>query len=184
MLGAAPFPQQLAPAPNSSAPSEGLPKDLGQFIGTIFLWSLRIIGMVVFVRFFWAGFLWFTAAGNSGNITRAKEIMKNAALGAVALFAAYLILYSINPDFVRGSLNLPGISGPEPSTTSNTSNNTTGNTNTTPITCSNSVCSNGIIGPCRNAVDCGAPISCNNGLCNNGFVEPCQTTAQCGTSSQ
>ncbi|OGN34493.1 MAG: hypothetical protein A3I39_02780 [Candidatus Yanofskybacteria bacterium RIFCSPLOWO2_02_FULL_47_9b] len=174
MLGSAPFPQQLLPAPNFSPPTEGLPTDLGQFIGAIFLWSLRIIGMIIFIRFFWAGFLWFTAAGNSGNITRAKEIMKNAALGAVALFAAYLILYSINPDFVRGALNLPGISGPAPTTT----------TTTVSVTCNNSVCSNGNVGPCRNDVDCGAPISCNGGVCNNGFVGPCQTTAQCGTGSQ
>ncbi len=94
---------------NSTIPSEGLPTDLGQFIGAIFLWSFRIIGFVIFIRFFWAGLLWFTSAGNSAKVKQAQEIMKNAALGAVVLFAAYLILNSINPDLVKGSLNLPGI---------------------------------------------------------------------------
>ena len=173
MLGAAPFPQQLPGPQNLNVPSEGLPTDLGQFIGAIFLWSLRLIGLVIFIRFFWAGFLWFTAAGNSGRISRAKDIMRNAALGALVLFSAYVILYSINPDLIRGTLNLPGISTTAPPSTT-----------TTAITCNNSVCSNGIVGPCRNDVDCGAPISCNNGVCNNGFVGPCQTTAQCGTDSQ
>ncbi len=105
-----------------SASTEGLPTDLGQFIGAIFTWSLRLIGLVIFIRFFWAGLLWFTAAGNSSKTKQATDIMKNAALGAVVLFAAYLILNTINPDLIKGTLNLPGINGESTTPTSTTTN--------------------------------------------------------------
>ena len=102
---AAPFP----PSTTLPVPSEGLPTDLGQLIEAIFTWSLRLIGLVIFVRFFYAGFLWFTAAGNSSNVANAKKIMKNAVYGALVLFSAWLILNTINPDLVGGKFDLPGL---------------------------------------------------------------------------
>ena len=101
----APFP----PSTTLPVPSEGLPTDLGQLIEAIFTWSLRLIGLVIFVRFFYAGFLWFTAAGNSSNVANAKKIMKNAVYGALVLFSAWLILNTINPDLVGGKFDLPGL---------------------------------------------------------------------------
>ena len=105
VLQGAPFP----PANNLPVPSRGLPTDLGQMIGAIFIWSLGLIGLVIFVRFFYAGFLWFTAAGNASNVSKAKDIMWNAVYGTLILFSAWLILNTINPDLVRGTLNLPGL---------------------------------------------------------------------------
>ena len=95
-------------------PSQGLPTDLGQLISAIFTWSLGIIGLVIFVRFFYAGFLWFTAAGNSANVGKAKDIMKNAVYGTLVLFSAYLILNTINPDLVNSTFNMPGIPATNP----------------------------------------------------------------------
>ncbi|MBX4190432.1 hypothetical protein KW791_04035, partial [Candidatus Parcubacteria bacterium] len=85
----------FAPGASFTAPTDGLPTDLGSLIVSIFLWSFRILGVVIFVRFFWAGFMWFTAAGNTGTIGQAQNIMRQAALGAFILFAAYLILFTI-----------------------------------------------------------------------------------------
>ena len=96
----APVPLQLR------TPTEDLPGDLGELIESLFNWSLRIIGLLLFVRFFWAGVMWFTAAGNSATINKAQDMMKNAALGALVLFSAYLILYTINPDLVRSTVRL------------------------------------------------------------------------------
>jgi hypothetical protein len=114
-----PFPPQTV----LPVPDKGLPTDLGQLISTIFVWSLSIIGLVIFVRFFYAGFLWFTAAGNTTNVGKAKGIMKNAIYGTLVLFSAWLILNTINPDLVGGTFNLPGLpagdtTGPGPGNTS------------------------------------------------------------------
>ncbi len=91
-------------------PDDGLPTDLGQLIEAIFNWSLGLIGLVIFVRFFWAGLKWFSAGGNPGPIREAQTIMWNAVYGAVILFSAYLILNTINPDLVRSTFTLPGFS--------------------------------------------------------------------------
>ena len=48
------------------------------------------VGIVVFVRFVWAGWLYFAAAGNAGSASNAKDMMTNAIVGAVILFASYL----------------------------------------------------------------------------------------------
>ncbi|MEK9157933.1 MAG: pilin, partial [Patescibacteria group bacterium] len=94
---------------NFGIPSEGLPTDLGQLIEAIFNWALTIIGFVIFVRFFYAGFKWFTAAGSAPAISEARSMMWNAVYGAIVLFSAYLILNTINPDLVHNTFNLSGV---------------------------------------------------------------------------
>lgn len=104
-VGGAPF----RTGPKPTAPTQGLPTDLGQLIQQIFTWSLGILGISVFVMFFYAGFLWLTAAGNTSKVSDAKSRMTNAIFGAIILLSSYLILNTINPDFVRSSVNLPGL---------------------------------------------------------------------------
>ncbi len=84
-------------------------KSLGELITFIFVWSLRLLGITVFVMIFYAGVLWMTAAGNTSQVGEAKARMTNAVLGAVLLLSAYLILYTVNPDLVGGEWTLPGI---------------------------------------------------------------------------
>ena len=59
--------------------------------------------------------MWLTAAGNASKATDAKNKIQNAVIGAILLFASYLILYIINPDLVKNTLNF---SLPRSSTTS------------------------------------------------------------------
>lgn len=80
-------------------------QDIGAFVSQIYTFSLTVVGIVVFVRFIYAGFLYLTAAGNTSNTARAKSIMTNAIVGVILLFSAYLILYVINPDLVKSSFN-------------------------------------------------------------------------------
>jgi len=128
----APLPTKVVTPP---IPNQGLPSDLGSLIESIFNWALNIIGLVIFVRFFYAGFKWFTARGNSSTTGEALEIMKNAAIGAVILFAAYLILYTINPDLVKSTINLPGIPGGVTSSQTNGTTGTKTGTTTTATSC-------------------------------------------------
>ncbi len=87
------------------------PSDLGQLINFVFSWSLRIIGIVVFVMILYNGFMWLTAAGNPNQIGKAWNGMTNAILGAVLLLAAYLILSVINPNLVKQASTLPALPG-------------------------------------------------------------------------
>ncbi|MBI4158129.1 MAG: hypothetical protein HY505_00695 [Candidatus Yanofskybacteria bacterium] len=89
-------------------PTEGLPT-LGALVEIIFTWSLNILGIVVFVMIFFAGFKWFTAAGNTAKVNEARGQITNAITGAIILLAAWIILYTINPDLVGGTYTLPGI---------------------------------------------------------------------------
>ena len=106
VVGGPPF----RPGPTLNIPTEGLP-GFGQLIAMIFTWSLNILGIVVFVMIFFAGFKWFTAAGNTAKVNEARSQITNAITGAIILLAAWIILYTINPDLVGGELTLPGIGG-------------------------------------------------------------------------
>lgn len=111
--------EPFQPRPVTAPPTQGLPTDLGQLISQIFAWSLGILGISVFVMFFYSGFLWLTAAGNTSKIGEAKTHMTNAVFGAILLLSSYLILYTINPDFVKCTVNLPGLGTQQPSDSSN-----------------------------------------------------------------
>ncbi len=181
-------PVNNGPIPKSTdfpVPSKGLPTDLGQLISAIFVWSLSIIGLVIFVRFFYAGFLWFTAAGGADRVSRAKTIMKNAVYGALVLFSAFIILNTINPDLVGSVVKLPGIPATNP--TAGTAP-ATGSTPKTPTNfCVNYVCSANSPQnpgqPCGSEVDCGGidPL-CKDGYCTDTGT-PCTGEAQCASSN-
>jgi predicted PurR-regulated permease PerM len=94
-------------AATPTIPTEGLPS-FGELVAWIFTWSLNILGIVVFVMIFYAGFQWFTAAGNTAKVNEARGQITNAITGAIILLAAYIILYTINPDLVKGTFTLPG----------------------------------------------------------------------------
>ncbi len=88
--------------------------DLGDLISQLFQWSLSILGLALFVMILYAGFEWLTAAGNPGQISKAKTRIQNAILGAILLLSSYIILNLINPDLVGSSLNLPIQNTPGP----------------------------------------------------------------------
>lgn len=102
--------KSFKPTVNPNIPTEGLP-GFGQLITFIFTWSLNILGIVVFVMIFSAGFKWFTAAGNTARVNEARGQITNAILGAIILLAAWIILYTINPDLVGEGRDviLPGL---------------------------------------------------------------------------
>ena len=84
-------------------------QDLGGFISSLYTFALTMAGLAVFIRFFWAGWLYLASAGNSTKVGEAKKIMWNAVIGVILLFSAYLLLYVINPDLVKCSFKLGGV---------------------------------------------------------------------------
>jgi len=93
---------QTLPNPPAAMP-------LGDFIGYIFLYSLYMVGLAVFVMITWAGVLWLTSRGNPSQIALAKHKIYNAIIGAIILVSGFAILYSINPALVQGTIRFPGL---------------------------------------------------------------------------
>jgi hypothetical protein len=83
--------------------------NLGVLMQNIFSFSITIVGILIFIRFLYGGFLYLTAAASPGNTSKAKTVMWNSIIGAVILFSAYLILYVINPDLVTNAFNFGGL---------------------------------------------------------------------------
>jgi len=101
----------------TSSTSHPLPQatasDLGKLIESIFNWSLRIVGLAVFTMAVYGGFLMVLAGGMPAMHSKGKDIITNAFLGAILLLAAYVILNTINPDFVRQNGKLPALPAPQ-----------------------------------------------------------------------
>lgn len=87
--------------------------DLGQCVVSIYNYALAIVGIVALVVFIWGGLEYFLAAGNITKAEKGRERIQAAILGIILLFSSYIILYTINPDLVKGSFKLLGIGGKE-----------------------------------------------------------------------
>jgi hypothetical protein len=106
-------PNAVGFASSSFIPVPTTEMDFGQLIQFIINYSFYVVGIAIFGVMFWAGFTWFTAAGNSSKINEAKGKIYNAIIGAILLSSAYVLLYTINPDLVGGTFTLEPIAQPE-----------------------------------------------------------------------
>ena len=77
----------------------------GQYVQGFYSFALMIGGVLAFGAIVYGGILYAASGGNPGQQSEGKEWVKNALLGLLLLAAAYLILYTINPNLVN--LNLP-----------------------------------------------------------------------------
>ncbi len=85
------------------------PQDIGKSISQLYTWSLRVLGLVVFIMFVYAGLLRFFGGVSPGNIQKSKDIMTSAVYGAILLLAAVIILNAINPDLTTSNFSLPQV---------------------------------------------------------------------------
>lgn len=111
-----------------SLPDFSKTSDLPAFISSVYSFALTVVGIAVFIRILYAGFLMLTAAGNSSKWGDARTKMQNAVVGAILLFSAYLILYIINPDLVKNTFKftIPSSTSTAPTTESVKTNATGG----------------------------------------------------------
>ncbi|PIX62108.1 hypothetical protein CO057_02290 [Candidatus Uhrbacteria bacterium CG_4_9_14_0_2_um_filter_41_50] len=66
--------------------------DIGTFIGSnIITPALSLVGVIFLVLVIYGGFLWMTAGGTEAQVTKAKNIIISAVIGAVLIAAAYAI---------------------------------------------------------------------------------------------
>lgn len=86
--------------------------NFGVLINNTYNYAIVFVGIIVFLIFIWAGFLWLTSGANPGNLSTAKGMMTNAILGAILLISSFVILNTINPGLIGGSFNLGRIEVP------------------------------------------------------------------------
>ncbi len=132
-----------------------------ELIVKLYKYSISIVGIMIFIQFVRAGFVYLTAAGNAGKTGQATHLMTNAVIGAILLFSAYLILNVINPDLLTLQLDL---SQPPGSAASVPGDNTNNNGGTATIG------SLGMTGTCK-GVSCSEPEA---NICGD------TTSANCG----
>jgi hypothetical protein len=69
--------------------------DLVLTIRAVIDWLLTIAAVIGGVLFAYAGYLYVTSAGNTGQVGQAHQIFWNVLIGIVIAFAAWLIIKSI-----------------------------------------------------------------------------------------
>ncbi len=77
----------------SAVESTGLPStDIRVIVAKVIKAALGLLGVVVLVLTIYAGFLWMTAGGNEEQITKAKKMMLNSAIGLAIILSAYALV--------------------------------------------------------------------------------------------
>ncbi len=69
----------------------------GQILGLV----LSFIGILFLGLMIYAGLMWMTAAGNEQKIASSKELLINASIGLVIVFASYAITVFIGNQFLN-----------------------------------------------------------------------------------
>ncbi len=94
----------------SYTPMENIPgfegvSEFPEYISAIYKFAIWAIGIAALLMLSIGGFMYFTSAGNTASLEKAKAVIKDSILGIVAVMAAWLLLYVINPDLIRGNLS-------------------------------------------------------------------------------
>ncbi len=86
---------------STNADSSIICNGIANYISNIYTWLLGVVGIMAVASLMYAGFLWLTASGNSGQVKKAQEVIQNAIIGLALLLGSYLILYTINPELTK-----------------------------------------------------------------------------------
>lgn len=69
----------------------------GGLVGLI----LSFVGIIFLLLTVYAGFMWMTAQGNSGQVEKAKDLLINAIIGLVIVTAAYSITVFVGEQLLK-----------------------------------------------------------------------------------
>ena len=116
----------LATYPNTSQFSTIFSStSLSDYINAIFKVALSVGAILAVLRIAYGGYMYMGSADMWGNMKAAREIIGDAIIGLLLLFAIYLILYQINPNL----LNLNVLNDIQPAPASSASQAGGGTTN-------------------------------------------------------
>lgn len=71
----------------ASTGQNALAKMIGDGVNVV----LGMLGLILVVLIIYAGFIWTTAQGDSKKVDKAKDMIKQAVIGLIIVFAAYAI---------------------------------------------------------------------------------------------
>ncbi len=81
----------------TNAQSAGLPTgSIYQIISSTLSWLLAILGFIAVIGFVISGILYLTAAGNEGQIEKAKSAMTYSIVGVIVALMGYVIIQAVN----------------------------------------------------------------------------------------
>lgn len=60
-------------------------------VGTIAKGIISILGIIMVIYIFYAGFVWLTAGGDEDKVKKAKGIIKNSVIGLIIVLASYSV---------------------------------------------------------------------------------------------
>ena len=75
--------------------------NLGDMLNTAFLVAISIGSILAMIRLIWGGWLYMGSSGMWTNKQHAKEVLQNAIIGLLILFAVWIILNQINPQILQ-----------------------------------------------------------------------------------
>jgi len=101
------------PLPGVGTPENCAPNEcLSQYVAYWFGVGIYLAGVLALISLAIAGIQIITSAGNPEAVGNAKDRIKGAVLGLVLLMSSFIILRTINPEFIEPSLTpLPGVAG-------------------------------------------------------------------------
>lgn len=76
---------------------------LVELIKNVLDWLIRVMASIIALVFAMGGFKMVTAGGDTGAVSGAREMMKNAVIGFLILLSAWLIVDTILKTFVAGA---------------------------------------------------------------------------------
>ena len=77
------------------------PTTFGGYVVAIYEFLLSLVGIVAMVMIIIGGFRYMTSTGNASAMADAKDMIFSALLGLGLALLSWLILYTINPDFIN-----------------------------------------------------------------------------------
>lgn len=69
--------------------------DLINTVGDLISFVLSILGIIFVLLIIYSGFIWMIAGGEEKKVTEAKDTIKQAIIGLIIVFSAYIVSYFI-----------------------------------------------------------------------------------------
>jgi RsiW-degrading membrane proteinase PrsW (M82 family) len=107
LLAATPNPLKLLNDASQGNYQTGGSDQLYAIISTVITTALSVVGVIIFVYFFYAGYQYLTSGGNEEKTKEAVTIIKNCIIGLVIVLCSYAI-----SQFVVGQLAASSIAAP------------------------------------------------------------------------
>ena len=90
--GNAPIFDEIAKQSGFAVIATELPnKDPREIVAKVIKIFLSLLGTIFLVLIIYGGYLWMTAQGEEEQVTKAKDLIRNAVIGLIIILAAYTI---------------------------------------------------------------------------------------------